>query len=267
MRIFKRLFAPRQKDISPDDLARNIHGFSQLLRPRLWRSPLGMIETIQRADEEGVVLLPNNELSKFLGGKVQNAGSDYVWSGTLIIFEENGRAFNGKVECALGMVEPVSLSFEVPAQDSRREGGCFAINHPYFRMAPIEGNGFALQASKDKLQYVKGFPVREGRFSIEGFFGLPFEGGEVSNESIQLSIRPFAFIGLVGRSFSDKERMFTTDPPDNKMCAMVRPLVDPQNYVRQVISILRTENERRLTEYAYRWAKEDPNLANALGRM
>ena len=81
---------------------------------------------------------------------------------------------------------------------------------------------------------------------------------------MRLSLRPFAYIGLAGKSMEDKEVMYTSDPPSEEMSALVRPRIDPCDYAISVIEILQNGASRNMIEYAHLWAKEDPLLKKAL---
>ena len=264
MHFLKRLFTPRQKQISPDNLARNIHEFSVMISPRLWGGKRGMIETINAADEKKMTILSNREVAGFLKNRKPTDECGLIWTGTLIIFEEAGRKFGSGIECCLGMYDSSSINFRIPKDFQGLQGGCLVIHHPYFRLSEGTGNSYELQVVVGKLQHMRGFPVREGRFSVDDFFALPVEGGEIIKESVSLELRPFPYIGLVGRSLSKKEKIYTTDPPTDKMCALVRIQINPQNYVEQVVSVLRNGANRNMIEFAQAWAKEDPNLSKTM---
>ena len=264
MQLFKRLFGGRQRQLSPDELMRNIHEFSSLVPPKLWEKEMGLIETINAAQREKMTILPNKEVARILMGKKPADECNLIWSGTLVIFEESGKRFGSAIEHSLGMYDAGSIHFMIPKEFQGKEGGALVIHHPYFRLSEVSSDSYELHADLKKLNYMKGFPVRQGRFSIDDFFGLPVEGGEITKQSVFLSLRPFPYIGLVGRSFSEKEMVYTTDPPKDKMCAMVRMQIDPNNYVGQVASLLQNGANRKMIEYARDWAREDPALADAL---
>lgn len=261
MHLFKRLFQSRQSEISPDALTRNIHEFSRMLKPELWTRRMGMIETIQAADSQGMEILPNLEVDRIIrsGGWDRNIG--FVWTGTLIIFEEAGIPFRERIESAVGMVEARSINLDTFAWHRGLEGGCLAVHHPHFRLHRSGENRFELNVPHEALHYLKDFPVREGRFPVERFFGLPVDkaGGDV-----YMILRPRSHIGLVARSMLDPKMLFTSDLPSEEMAAFVRPAINPMNYVNVVARIVRNGAGRGAIEFAHHWAKEDPDLAKRL---
>jgi hypothetical protein len=261
MRLLQRLL--RGREISPDALQRNIQELSAMLKPRLVGKK-SMIETIMDADTGGLQILPNRDVDALISRKKRGA-TGLVWTGTLLIFGEGGKPLRDKVECSHGMYDPDSVTFNVPVEYQGMEGGCLVAEHPHFRLTRTHGNGYVLDVPKNRLQRVGKFPAREGHFEFEHFFGLPVGQGAPEGKNTRfLQFRPWPFVGLAARSYNKTQEIYTSDPPVNKMAALVRPAITPHDYTSHVVEILRNGAERSIAAFAERWAKEDPALRDAM---
>jgi hypothetical protein len=270
VQLFKRLFGGRQKEgstLQDEALTSRISQFSLLLEPKLLPKA-SMIETIKKADENGLSLLSNREMDRMLvNGGLPVKAFGKIRTGTLLIFEECGRPFKDKVEYFIGLVDHDTLLFEVPKQYQGKTG-CFVCEHPYFRLSEISQRKFRVDIPMSKLHHMARYSGKEGLFEIDGFFRIPVgERIKPNGEKKDLrfhSVRPSSFIGLLARDVDDPRRLHTTETADEEMQSLVRVSINPGNYVSQVVSMMKNGANEKMRGFVLDWAKEDKRLAKAI---
>ena len=229
---------------------------------------MGMIETIQTTAKEGKRLITNREFddeSKLIRNM---NGTTCYRTGTLVIFEEGGRAFRDKLEYAGGIFGSETINVQIPKKYRGKHGGLIAI-HPYFS---INGNGDGinnLKVDEKHLHLLSKFAVKNGTFSKEMVFGLPVED-EQGNEEISHHMKQCAFIGLSVRSTKNPNTIYTSELPDvfdpsfKQIEALVKPIITNENYISHVVSMMKNGACERMRVFVLDWAKEDKRLAKGI---
>jgi len=274
VQLFKRLFGAGQKEECKGSeshsqrIPERVLELNNLMPASAWNKQMGMIETIQTTAKEGKRLVTNREFDDDSKSITNGNGTTIFRTGTLVIFEEGGRAFRDRLEYVGGIFGSETISVQIP-EKYRGRNGCLVAIHPYFS---IIGNGNGINyvdMDESHLHLISQFAVRSGTFSKEMVFGLPVEG-ESGKEKIFHHMKQCAFIGLVVRSRKNLKTVYTSELPDafdpsfRQIGALVKPIITIENYVEHVISLMKNGASEQMREFVMGWAKEDERLASGI---
>ncbi|NYZ74404.1 ankyrin repeat domain-containing protein [Candidatus Micrarchaeota archaeon] len=160
-----------------------------------------MEEALARADAEKRVIASNKRLSKALVGSDEWRSISEVfpcWTGTMVAYEEPGRAFGRFVEYTDNRTG-IRYVFTVPDQFIRVKNGLLVAEHPDFKLEK-DGNDLVVRAARVEL--IERLPANEGWYLADPAHGIPF-GGEVdnSNPDARYLSRIDKRVGLVARGY------------------------------------------------------------------
>jgi len=145
-------------------------------------------DTIEKANKQNVRILSNLEIDKRLkSGQWEKEKEMYpCWTGTLVVYEEPGKAFGKTVECE-------GLIFNIPKKFQGKKNMAIVCNHPDF---VLKENTITPGKSAKCIP----IPEKDGWYLPEKQFGIP-NGEKGNNDGHRSYLWRWSspFVGLVSR--------------------------------------------------------------------
>jgi len=123
-----------------------------------------MLQAIEEANKNGLILVPSKDIDERLNGKEQlwQAEKDFYpcWTGTLIIYAAPNKEFGKEISFE-------GLRVRIPRKWQRKRNCAIACNHPNFTI----GKDGTIKLQKAAL--IENFPTQGGWHVPEKNFGIP----------------------------------------------------------------------------------------------
>jgi len=250
-----------------DEILRNvrIRMFSKFLEPKYLNGPMGAVETVHEAKRRGLSLVP---YADFEHVRNMPAGNGYgkIRTGTLVIHEADGRTLGERVVSGGNFSSPECLVYEVPPQ-LRGKRGWLVAESPNFDFT----DRGEVVVPVERIIHVERAATHGGTFRKDKETGVPVgdrigENNGRKPDTVSVNNKHEPCIDLIVKDMGSNT-IFLDVATSEKLKALARPAITPENYVEHVVSRLQEmECSLDLKRFVYDWMSGDQALSEAVNR-
>jgi hypothetical protein len=245
-----------------------IRMFSRYLDREYVNGPMGMIETVKEAKSRGLSLVPYADFEPASDMPVGN-GQAKIRTGTLVIHEADGRTLGGKVVSGGSFSSPERLFYDVP-RHLRGKSGWLVAESPNFDFID-RGEAYEAVVPEGRIIHVERAATHGGRFMKDRETGVPIGDRIMDNDrqrqgTVSVNNKHEPCIDLIAKDVGSGT-IFLDVGTSEKLRALARAVITPENYVQHVVSRLKREDcSLEIKRFIYDWIASDPILQEAVNR-
>lgn len=242
-----------------------IRMFSKFLEPKYLNGPMGMVESVNEAKKRGLSLVPYADFKHVHGAPAGN-GYGRIRTGTLVIHEADGRTLGERVVSGGNFSSPECLSYEVPPQ-LRGKRGWLVAESPNFDFTETG----EVVVPVERIIHVERAATHGGTFRKDQETGVPVgdrigKNNDRKLDTVSVNNKHEPCIDLIVRDMGSGT-IYLDVGTSEKLKALVRPSITPENYVEHVVSRLQeVECSLDLRRFVYDWMSGDRALSEAVNR-